>query len=59
MLKSGLKTVGHHAIFSVLEINRSIILQKLDRSDCFYLHCWFHFHGVSRAETDLHNKNMI
>ena len=28
MQKSGLKTGGHHPIFSVLEINRSKILAK-------------------------------
>ena len=59
MQKSGLKTEGHHAILSVLEINRSIILQKLNKSDCFCLHSWLHFYGVSRAKTDLHNKYMI
>ena len=43
MQKSDLKPGGQPIIFSVLEINRSIILQKLNKSDCFYLHSWFHF----------------
>ena len=37
------KQGGHHAIFAVLEINRSKILQKLNKSDCFCLHSWLHF----------------
>ena len=58
MKKSDLKTGGHHAIFAVLEINRSKILQKLNKSDSFCLHCWLFF-SVSRAKTDLHNKYII
>ena len=34
---------GHRAIFTVLEINRSKILQNLNKSDCFCLHRWLHF----------------
>ena len=30
-------------IFSVLEINRSKILQKINKSDYFCLHSWLHF----------------
>ena len=59
MQKSGLKTGGNHAIFSVLEIRRSKILQKLNKRDCFCLRFWFHFYGVFQAKTDLHNKYMI
>ena len=59
MQKSGLKTGGHHAILSVLEINRSKILQKLNKSDCFCLHSWLHFYDIFCAKTDLHNKHMI
>ena len=56
MEKSGLKTGGHHAI---LEVKRSKILQKLSKRDCFCLHSWFYFYGVSRAKTDLHTKPLI
>ena len=35
--------VVHHAIFWVLEVKRSKILQKLNKWDCFCLHSWFHF----------------
>ena len=59
MKKSGLKTGGHHAIFRVLEVKRSKMLQKLNKRDCFCLHSWFHFYGVSCAKTDFHNKYMI
>ena len=59
MQKPGLKTGGHHVISSVLEINRSKILQKLNKSDCFVYILGFIFYGVSRAKTDLHNKYMI
>ena len=59
MSKSGLKTGGHHAIFLVLDVKRSKILQKLNKRDCFCLHSWFHFYGVSRAKTDLPKKYMI
>ena len=59
MQKSGLKPGGHLAIFSVLEINRSKISQKINESDCFCLHSWLHFYGVSRTKTYLHNKYMI
>ena len=38
MKKSGLKTGGHHAIFWVLEVKRSKMLQKLNKRDCFCLH---------------------
>ena len=31
MQKSGLKTAGYHAIFPVLEVKRSKILQKLNK----------------------------
>ena len=40
---SGLKTGGHHAVFSVLEVKRSNISQKLNKQDCFCLHSWLHF----------------
>ena len=59
MQKSGLKTGAHHATFSVLEINRSKILQKLNKSDCFVYILDFNFYGVSPAKTDLHNKYII
>ena len=59
MEKSDLKTGGHHAIFRVLEIKRSKILHNLNKRDCFCLHFWFHFYGVFRTKTDLHNKYMI
>ena len=39
--------------------NRSKILQKLNKSDCFCLNSWFHFYGISHAKTDLHNKYMV
>ena len=48
--------MGQHAIFSVLEIKRSKILQNLSKKDCFCLHSGFNFHGVSHAKTDLLNK---
>ena len=38
-----LKTGGHYAIFGVLGVKRSKILQKLNKRDCFCLHSWFHF----------------
>ena len=38
MYKSGLKTGGHHALFWILEVKRSKILQILNKRDCFYLH---------------------
>ena len=59
MEKSGLKKGGHHVNFSVLEVKKSKILQKLNIRDCFSLHSWFHFYGVSHAKTDLQNKYMI
>ena len=40
---SGLKTGGHHAVSSVLEVKRSNISQKLNKRDCFCLHSWLHF----------------
>ena len=43
MSKSGLKTEGHHAILSILEVYRSEILQKLNKRDRFCLYSWFHF----------------
>ena len=57
--KSGFKTGGHHAIFQVLEVKRSKTLQKLSIQDCFCLHSWFDFYGVSQAKTNLNNKYMI
>ena len=59
MYKSDLKRGGHRAIFLVLEINRSKILQRINESDCFCLNSLLHFYGVSRGKTDLHNKYMI
>ena len=50
------KNMGHHAIFRVLEIRRPKILQKSNKRYCLGLHSWFHFYGISRAKTDLHNK---
>ena len=41
--KTRFKNRGYHAIFSVLEANISKILQKLNKTDCFCLHSWFHF----------------
>ena len=59
-LKIKFKKEGHHTIFWDLEVKGSkIILQKLNKRDCFCLHSSFHFYGVSRAKTDLHNKYMI
>ena len=43
MYKSGLKTGGHHAIFSVLEVKISKLLQEFYKRDWFCLHSWFHF----------------
>ena len=57
-VKWDLKAGSHHAIFSVLEINRSKILQKLKVTVFVYI-LGFIFYGVSRAKTDLHNKYMI
>ena len=42
-LKIRFRNRGHHAIFSVLEVKRSIILQKLNKRDYFCLHSWFQF----------------
>ena len=44
---------------SVLEVKSSKILQKLNERDCFCLHSWFYFYGVSQAKADLHDKSMI
>ena len=38
MYKPGLKTGGHHAIFSVLEVKISKILQEFYKIDWFCLH---------------------
>ena len=59
MWKSGLKTGGHHAIFSVLEVKKSKILKILNKRDCFCIHTWFRFNGLSLAKTDLYSKPMI
>ena len=50
--KAGLKTGGHHAIFWVLKVKRSKILQRL-----FSL--GFIFYDISCTKTDLHNIYMI
>ena len=59
MWKSGLKTGGHHAIFSVLEVKKSKILKILNKRDCFSIHTGFRFKGLSLAKTDLYSKPMI
>ena len=43
MQKSGLKTGGYQAIFSVLEVKRSKLLQKLNKRDwfCLFLDSFF------------------
>ena len=56
---SGLKTGGHHAVFSVLEVKRSNISQKLNKRDCFVYILGFIFYGMSGKKTGLHNKYMI
>ena len=58
-VKISLKTRGHHAIFWVLEVNRSKILQKWKKDTVFVYILGFIFYGASRAKTDLHNKYMI
>ena len=59
MQKSGLKTGGYQAIFSVLEDKRSKLLQKLNKRDCFCLFLDSFFYGVSHAKTNSHNRYMI
>ena len=59
MRKSSLKTRGRHAVFSVLEIKRLKILQKLNKQTNFVYNLGFIFYGVSGAKADLHNKYMI
>ena len=51
MQKSGLKTSGHHVIFSFLDINRSNMI-------VFVYILGFIFYGVSHVKTDLHNDCM-
>ena len=51
--------MGHLAIFWVLEIKTSKIVQKLNNRDCFIDILGLIFYGVSRTKTDLHNKYMI
>ena len=54
------KTEDHHAIFSVLEINRSKILQKIKKKIIVAVCILdFIFYGVYHAKTDLHNKYII
>ena len=49
------KTGVHHAILRVLEVERSKILHKLNKRNCFCLHSRLHFfYGISRAKTDLY-----
>ena len=59
MKKSGLKTGDHHAIFSVLDVKRSKILQKLNKETVFVYILGFIFYGVSRAKTYLRNKYVL
>ena len=60
MYKSGLKTRGHHAIFSALEVKGSKVLKKIERKRLVFVYILgFIFYGVSRAKTDLHNQYMI
>ena len=53
-VKIRFKTWGYRAISSALEVKRSKILQKLNKGDCYRLHSFFHFYGVSYE-----NKYMI
>ena len=59
MEKPGLKSGGHHANFSVLEVKRSKILQKLNKEIVFVYILGFIFYGESCAKIDSHNKYMI
>ena len=52
-VKIRFKNRGHHAIFSVLEVKKSKILKILNKRDCFCIHTWFRFYGVSLEKTDL------
>ena len=52
MQKSGLKTGGHHAIFSVLGVKRLKIVQKLKKETVFVYILGFTFYGISCAKTD-------
>ena len=53
-IKIRFKNRGHHAVFSVTEVKRSKILQKLNKSYFLCLHSCFDF-----LWRDLHNKYMI
>ena len=57
-VKIRFKSRLHCVIFSVLEIIKSKILQKLNKRVCFYLHSWLHFYGVSCAKAALHKHMM-
>ena len=50
------KNRGSSCYFLSSRSRKIKILQKLNKRDCFCLHSWFHFYGVSRAKTDLHGK---
>ena len=50
-----MKIGGHHTMFSVLEVKISKILQNVNKTDCFCLHTWFCFYGVSHVKNDSHN----
>ena len=52
-------TGGHHAIFSVLEVKRSKILQKLNKTFCLPFWFYLFFYGVSPTKTDVQNKYVI
>ena len=52
-IKIRFKNRGHHAVFSVTEVKRSKILQKLNKSYFFCLHSCFDF-----LWRDLDNKYM-
>ena len=57
IVKIRFKNRGHHAIFSILEINRSKILQKINKSDCFCLHSWLHFFMAFLAQKLIYTLN--
>ena len=48
--------MGHHAIFSVLEVKDKKYYKHWTEESVFVYIFGFIFHGVSHAKTDLHNK---
>ena len=59
MQKSGSKTGGDYAIFSVLEVKILKIFRKFNKRNCFVYILGFIFYDVSHAKAHLHNKYMI